>query len=807
VEGTKVAALDYVSTFSRFDFLWRLDLAVEYAAFVRTSPTVEGFEAELRKYMALEGEVSAITPSHTIGALRLHTRPLRASLKALAAAWKTAFAKNLHSQALEDLRAMHDYMRDATLKLGRRIEDLEDVRCVMDLQRELRDREAEIDTLMTPIEEIYGLLTRYEVRVPREETDQLADLRPHWRKLRKLSDAVTDTLAGLQAGFKRELVREVHAFVADAVAFRADWQSSGPMVHGLEPTDAADRLKKFQHLFELRKRKWNNFASGEELFGMAVTRYPELEQTEGEIVLLDRLYALYLAVLSACKGYAEVHWSDLVGALDGMEEQMNAFAAQARKLPKSLREWPAYLDCKARIDNFLALVPLVQPLLSKAMRPRHWEALQAVTGRALDVREGVFRLGHLMEADLLAHTEEVEDLAVSAVKEEQIETKLALIASDWSRQTFTFTTYKGRGAVALESGPTMELVEKLEDSQMTLASIATNRYSAFCKEEVASWILKLSVVSEVIESWLVVQNMWMYMEAVFSGGDIVKQLPAEAKRFANIDKNYMKVVSTASDILNVVGTCVGSDVLKGLLPHLTEQLELCQKSLTAFLDTKRAEFPRFYFVSDPTLLEILSLGSDPASVQHHFQSGLFDSLASVTFDKSDKTKMLAMHASSGEAVRFVKLAPDKISLVDNPVMAQGNIEAWLQALVMGMQTAVKSIIKRAPTDFLEQELETFILSHPAQVSLLGLQFAWTADTQAGLAAARTDKGVMAKALKTADSMLRDLITITTKPNLSKIEARAPRARPLASDARPRSAPTWRRASPCTCTSATRRRTW
>lgn len=42
---------------------------------------------------------------------------------------------------------------------------------------------------------------------------------------------------------------------------------------------------------------------------------------------------------------------------------------------------------------------------------------------------------------------------------------------------------------------------------------------------------------------------------------------------------------------------------------------------------------RFYFVSDPTLLEILSLGSDPPSVVPHFQSGLFDSLSNVTFSK------------------------------------------------------------------------------------------------------------------------------------------------------------------------------
>ncbi len=769
VEGTKTSVMDFVGTFSRYDFLWKLDLAAEYAAFVRTAPSVEGFEGELRKYMALESEVAAITPTHTIGALRLHTSPLKASLKSEAANWKTAFAKNLHSQALEDLRAMHDYMRETTLKLSRPIEDLEDVRNVMELQRELRDREAEIDTLMTPIEEIYALLTRYEVRVPREETDLLADLRPNWRKVHKLSGDTSDTLAGLQEGFKRDLIKEVKAFVTDAAAFRAEWETSGPMVTGLDPKDAADRLKKFQQLFELRKRKWTNYSSGEELFGMNVTAYPELEQTEREIALLDRLYALYLAVLAAFEGYAEVHWSDLGVALDNMAEQVNAFAAQAKKMPKSLREWPAYLDCKKRIEDFLLLVPLLESLLHKAMRPRHWEALQTITGKQLDLREDIFLLGHMFEANLLEHIEDVEDLATSAVKEEQIEVKLNAIAVDWTAQVFTFTTYKNRGMVILQSGPTVDLVEKLEDSQMTLASIASNRYSAFCKEELTKWIVKLSVVSEIIESWLVVQNMWMYMEAVFSGGDIVKQLPQEAKRFANIDKNYMKVVASATEIMNVVGTCYGNEVLKGLLPHLTEQLELCQKSLTAFLDTKRAEFPRFYFVSDPTLLEILSLGSDPAAVQHHFQSGLFDSLATVTFDKVDKTKMLEMHSPDKECVKFVKTGPDKLSLVDNPVLAQGNIEVWLQALVSGMQTAVKAIIKKAPADFLEQDLETFIFSHPAQVTLLGIQFAWTADTQAGLTAARTDKNIMNKALRTADNMLREMIVITTKTNLNKIQ--------------------------------------
>ena len=50
--------------------------------------------------------------------------------------------------------------------------------------------------------------------------------------------------------------------------------------------------------------------------------------------------------------------------------------------------------------------------------------------------------------------------------------------------------------------------------------------------------------------------------------------------------------------------CYGNDVLKNLLPYLLEQLELCQKALSGYLDQKRSSFPRFYFVSDAVLLEV-----------------------------------------------------------------------------------------------------------------------------------------------------------------------------------------------------------
>ena len=79
-----------------------------------------------------------------------------------------------------------------------------------------------------------------------------------------------------------------------------------------------------------------------------------------------------------------------------------------------------------------------------------------ITGKELNLAEDVFKLQHLLDCKLLKVRDDMEELTNSAVKEEQIEGKLATVSLDWAEQNLVFSDYKTRGPMILKVSDSRE---------------------------------------------------------------------------------------------------------------------------------------------------------------------------------------------------------------------------------------------------------------------------------------------------------------------------------------------------------------
>lgn len=72
--------------------------------------------------------------------------------------------------------------------------------------------------------------------------------------------------------------------------------------------------------------------------------------------------------------------------------------------------------------------------------------------------------------------------------------------------------------------------------------------------------------------------------------------------------------------------------LEHILSSAHESLENIQKNLNEYLENKRKAFPRFYFLSNEDLIQILGDVQNPKKIQQHLKK-CFEGIDRVTFHK------------------------------------------------------------------------------------------------------------------------------------------------------------------------------
>ncbi|EPY87752.1 dynein, cytoplasmic, heavy polypeptide 1-like protein [Camelus ferus] len=542
--------------------------------------------------------------------------------------------------------------------------------------------------------------------------------------MRRKDSAIQQQVANLQM----KIVQEDRAVESRTTDLLTDWEKTKPVTGNLRPEEALQALTIYEGKFGRLKDDREKCAKAKEALELTDTGLLSGSEERVQVALEE---------LQDLKGV----WSELSKVweqIDQMKEQpwvsvqprklrqnLDGLLNQLKNFPARLRQYASYEFVQRLLKGYLKVNMLVIELKSEALKDRHWKQLMKRLHVNWVVSE--LTLGQIWDVDLQKNEAIVKDVLLVAQGEMALEEFLKQIREVWNTYELDLVNYQNKCRLIRGWD---DLFNKVKEHINSVSAMKLSPYYKVFEEDALSWEDKLNRIMALFDVWIDVQRRWVYLEGIFTGSaDIKHLLPVETQRFQSISTEFLALMKKVSksplvmDVLNIQG-------VQRSLERLADLLGKIQKALGEYLERERSSFPRFYFVGDEDLLEIIGNSKNVAKLQKHFKK-MFAGVSSIILNE-DNSVVLGISSREGEEVMF----KTPVSITEHP-----KINEWLTLVEKEMRVTLAKLLAESVTEVEifgkatsidPNTYITWIDKYQAQLVVLSAQIAWSENVEMAL---------------------------------------------------------------------------
>lgn len=441
-------------------------------------------------------------------------------------------------------------------------------------------------------------------------------------------------------------------------------------------------------------------------FGIDLPDFPLCEQVEVDIEKEEKIWLLFEAFNTDLDKLSKEEWI--------------VFRKKSYRLEEFVIEWQKRLESSdatalstrllQELQKYENILPVLKYIRGEDFTEKHWIEvfmLLDITPKPLDI---LMLQDFLNVSERLANCgKELQGICKRAASEVVVRQALAEL-DQWEVQTrFTLTQHvdcKHNTIMLIKDFK--DILNKIGDNQCLLQSVKNSAdYESF-SERAGLWEMRLVDLDHYLGLLSQIQRKWVYLEPIFGSGT----LRQERSRFDRLDRDFRHVLSAVEKDTRVTSLARYPNI-RSLLDTLQDQLTRCQNSLDEFLKEKRLKFPRFLFLGDEDLLEILGQSSKEQVIQSHLKK-LFAGIHSIKMDDQGRN-IVAMCSLQGETV-----------LLSSPVNINMPVEDWLNHLVKQMQRTLQDLLTKCLSDGQRNDGGADPLKYPSQILCLADGIVFTA---------------------------------------------------------------------------------
>ena len=423
--------------------------------------------------------------------------------------------------------------------------------------------------------------------------------------------------------------------------------------------------------------------------------------------------------------FRETKPSDIRKALTRLQQEVSA-------LPNAMRSYEAFEYLRSSIKQYLSLNASLVELHSGVLRPKHEKQILKQLG--INTAWSELTVGQLWATDLKAHQKALQAILTAAQGESALEEFLHELREQWEVTRLETVPYKGGQSLLIRNWDA--LFQQLTDRLSDLAGMKQSPFFKSFEREALQWEGKLNAAQGILDVFIEVQRRWVYLEAIFSNSaDVQQQLSSQYKKFRAFDREFVRLMRDIAKEPLLDAWVKEERQLQQELDAYHDTLSNIQKALGEYLERQRAAFPRFFFIGDDDLLEIIGNAKHPTKVMRHL-SKMFAGVEALELQQDGARQLIdGMRSREGELVRFVK--PVEVD--------EGSVHAWLREVEYQMRYTLAVLLQQSIAAMNEADGQrekiaysaaffSWIDRYPAQIVLLSQQVQFSMQVDAALTA-------------------------------------------------------------------------
>ena len=485
--------------------------------------------------------------------------------------------------------------------------------------------------------------------------------------------------------------------------------------------NSAERNENLKDRINESVNKVKNFNEREKLFKLERSEYFVLDRLKKDYEPYRQLWDVTYQFINDRVTWDlhvlfKLNYHDVVRRMDAHKRKIKELG-RTFELIEAHSAMQVVEQVQAEILQFAERLPVIEWLTKESIvkKMNNWKTLFAGLGIASN--PNTESLNSLMGQGILARMEEVKEFVVKAEQEFSLEKILnSKVLDVLKKNEVRLMEYPAQQTWLLEKPDEPQLL--LDDLLSLIQSLKQSPFLRNLKRKVEEVERKLMGFQDLLQCWKTCQRAWMYLEPIFVSEDLKKNMPLEKKLFDSVNSSWKEIMDGVRQEPFIFET-LDWERVKADLTNCNRDLDKIKKSLNNYLEEKRADFQRFYFLSDEELIEIISRTKDPTLVTKYLNK-CFDAIESIEFD--DQRRIVAFLSKEGERVQLGR--PINVEEGDK----KGNVEKWLKELEGNMKKTLKKLTKDAIED-LGRDRAEWLLRWPGQIVLLVNKIRWTSNVE------------------------------------------------------------------------------